>query len=674
MKKLFTLFAFLACFLGAKAVTVVDAEVDFSKYTDISEVRFYSWGGTKDRLSIQDGCLRYHSEEATENPWDQQFFPIGGVDVEIGVTYTFTMKIKGSVEGPIFNCSFAGVDKYGATTVPTDWDEIMLTYEATSTSGDLLFQCGSYVGDLDIAWMKITHEERDQRPVQWQNILVNGDAEGEYGEPACVQSKEFGENLDEKGQAQVHTAEITTEGGNKVFVCHAKAVNPPLLWDEDGEQWGTPHNAGDPMPDNAWQNQFWIVLPRAAKDGEQFKLSFKYKAAKAAKADTQDHRLPGDYLGGGTYGQVSFTTEWQTYEKQFSAAADMQSIAFNLGTEIYNEDIDFFLDDVKVEEMVLDHGLFVASTHTTSGLVDYDFDNAVEFTWDDETEAYVATVGKKGDQDSWVNEVMISTVRGNDKAFKAATLKCNVTEPEAWINYEESSNAKIKLLAAGVWTISVDMELGQMYFEQVEGEKIEIKDPIEINANPTVVVVNAPERDENGNPWDSQFWIAANRELSAGEVTVVEFDYLASAEAKTTTQCHGDPGNYMAGACIGDVMFTTEEQHFSQTFTIEADGMKSIAFNMAEILEACNYTIKNIVWKLADNTESLIDQTGTKNFFVKEGADNPIHEFGTEVVDGIDSVVITNNASAVIYNIAGLRVSNEYKGLVVKNGKKYLSK
>jgi hypothetical protein len=38
MKKLFTLLAFLSCFLGANAKEFVDAEVDFSKYTDISEV------------------------------------------------------------------------------------------------------------------------------------------------------------------------------------------------------------------------------------------------------------------------------------------------------------------------------------------------------------------------------------------------------------------------------------------------------------------------------------------------------------------------------------------------------------------------------------------------------------------------------------------------------------
>ena len=60
----------------------------------------------------------------------------------------------------------------------------------------------------------------------------------------------------------------------------------------------------------------------------------------------------------------------------------------------------------------------------------------------------------------------------------------------------------------------------------------------------------------------------------------------------------------------------------------EANGMKSIAFNMAEIKEACDYNITNVIWKLEDNTESLIDMTGAKNFYVKEGAGDGPHIFG----------------------------------------------
>ena len=94
---------------------------------------------------------------------------------------------------------------------------------------------------------------------------------------------------------------------------------------------------------------------------------------------------------------------------------------------------------------------------------------------------------------------------------------------------------------------------------------------------------------------------------------------------------------------------------------------------MAEIKGACDYYIKDVVWKLEDGTESLIDQTGTKNFYVKEGAGATPHEFGTEagIINVKEDVVKANGA---IYNLAGQRVSKDYKGIVVKNGKKFVVK
>ena len=120
--------------------------------------------------------------------------------------------------------------------------------------------------------------------------------------------------------------------------------------------------------------------------------------------------------------------------------------------------------------------------------------------------------------------------------------------------------------------------------------------------------------------------------------------------------------------------FTEDWQEFSQDFTIPAEcdgkGMKSIAFNMAEIKEACHYYIKDVVWKLKDDTESLIDQTGGKNFYIKVGAGTSPQAMET----GISSIVDNKKATNVTYNLAGQRVSKGYKGIVIKNGSKYIVK
>ena len=684
MKKLFTLIALLAFVMGANAKEIVDAEVDFSKYTEISQVPFASWRGSESafaRLSIQDGCLHFHSEEATDPSWDCQFFPIGGVDAEVGVIYTLHFKIKGSVAQNVSMLGF-GQTPYGQFAITTDWVEGTVDYEAASSDGNILMQCGDYVGDWDIAYLKITHEGKEEKPVEWIEQLENGDAEKPWADPnvrfndqennykICAWSKEKGRNMNENDGWDPFPADIEEVDGSHVFVVHGQVA------DTEGDA-------------AAWDNQFWIESPKMLKVGSQFKLHFRYKASEAATTNTQfHHQNPSDYVHWQAIGDINFTTEWQEYDGVVTvpdAATDAWSIAFNLNPQNKNA-INFYFDDLSLSLMKLEEGYFVAASNTSTGL-EYDFDNATEFTLDDDL--LIATVGTKGKQDTWVNEVMISTVRGNDRAYKSATLKpagTVVNDPDTWLDYTEGSNAKIKLPAAGVWTIAIDTVAKQMNFVKEEGE--EDRQPLDIKPNPAVVVVHGQERDDltdtdteireeeggSGQPWDNQFFIVANRTLSAGEETVLEFDYVSTVEAKTTTQCHGEPGAYIHWGAIGDVNFTTEEQHFAQTFTVpaEADGMKSIAFNMAEIKGACDYTIKNVVWKLSNNYETLINETGVDNFYVKEGAGTNPHVFDDPA--GINNAVIKNNVSTATYNLAGQRVSNSYKGIVVKDGKKFIVK
>ena len=684
MKKLFTLFALLVLALGANAKEIVDVEVDFSKMADGSEIKFYGWGASESaraRLSIQNGCLHFHSEEATDPSWDCQFFPIGGVDAEVGVVYTLHYKIKGSVAQNVSMLGF-GLTPYGQFPITTDWVEGTVDYEAANSEGNLLMQCGDYVGDFDIAYLKITHEGKEERPVEWIEQLENGDAEKPWADPnvrfndqennfkICAWAKEKGRNMNENDGWDPFPADIEEVDGSHVFVVHGQVAD----------------TEGDP---SAWDNQFWIQSPKMLKVGSQFKLHFRYKASEAATTNTQfHHQNPSDYVHWQAIGDINFTTEWQEYDGVVTvpdAATDAWSIAFNLNPQNKNA-VNFYFDDLSLSLMKLDEGYFVASSNTSTG-IEYDFDNATEFTVDDDL--IVATVGTKGKQDTWVNEVMISTVRGNDRAFKSATLKPTgtvVNDPDTWLDYTEGSNAKIKLPAAGVWTISIDTAGKQINFVKLEGEKDQ--EPLDIKPNTSVVVVHGQERDDladtdtevreeeggSGQPWDNQFFILANRTLEAGEVTVLEFDYQSTIEAKTTTQCHGAPGAYMHWSCIGDVNFTPEMQHFSTTFTVpsEANGMQSIAFNMAEIKAACDYTITNVVWKLEDNTETLINETGVENFIVKEGAGTEPHVYVDPT--GINNTVVDSNVSTAAYNLAGQRVSNSYKGIVVKNGKKFIVK
>jgi hypothetical protein len=481
---------------------------------------------------------------------------------------------------------------------------------------------------------------------------------------------------------------------------------------------------GDKEPDNnsiQWSNQFWIQAPKAMKEGTKIKLHFRYKAEKAAKAATQIHKQhPSDYLHYQAIGDVNFTTEWQEFNQDFtfgSSHAGGWSVAFNLCAESTADAPQpankFYFDDLSWQVMKLDDGFFVASCNKATGL-EYDYDNAIEFTQDpNDPEVIVATVGTAGKQDTWVNELMISTVRGETASFKGATIKPSGTikgkDEDNWQYYADGSQYKIELPAAGVWQISIAPADKQILFMQIEGEEIVEKEVVDVVANATEMTIQTVAREDlkdsknnegvitvneeaddpagvnvggeghNGQTYDNQFFIKANRALKAGEATVVEFKYKAATAARSTTQCHGEtPGAYMHWNCIPAVNFTDEWQDYKEELTVasEANGMWCISFDLAVMKEANTYEIKDVKWYLKNDTEgktleNLIDATGTKNFFVKIGAGTKPYQYGTET--GISNVTAKSaKASTAIYNLAGQRVDNGFKGIVIKDGKKFV--
>ena len=711
MKKLFTLFAFLACFLGAKAEWVEDYKIDYSSYsgfplyvmgfvpewvdgvmTDMGgNFEYAALDNTEGKYSDvtvkTNNGTEYYKIEKTDGTW-HQYFIANGIPTELDGAYTVKAMVKASEACSVpvqFQWGWGEGQRVTSTlNIGTEWAEVEMDFSGIGgTACDLIAQPNT-AAVIEWKYVIVGHNAKAQKPITWLEQLENGTADKTWEElgladvkyddmennfKVCAWAKQKGTNVnthdDGNEGSDPFPATIENIDGNNVFVVHGAVA------DTEGDASG-------------WDNQFWIQSQQPWKEGTQIKISFRYKASKACKTNTQmHHQKPSDYQIWYAIGDVEFTTEWQNFEKIItinSEQANAWSVVFNLNPEV-KEAVDFYFDDLSWQIMKLDEGYFVAGANAAEGL-DYDLDNAIEFVEDDGV--LVATVGEKG---AYVSQVMISTIRGNDAAFKGATLKPKgtiVNDPETWLDYEPASLAKLNLPGAGIWKIYLDTYYNSMAFEMLEGTVI--------NPNPTVVVVKGQERDwlgtdkdgnpieeqvGEGQPWDNQFFIIANRPLSAGEVTVVEFDYVSTVDAKTTRQCHNGPGEYMHWGCIGDVNFTTEEQHLSYKLTVpsEADGMKSIAFNMAEIKGACDYTIKNIVWKLEDGTESLIDQTGTKNFYVKEGAGTAPYEFGTDPENpgtGINSVVNGNAASGNIYNLNGQRVTNNFKGIVVKNGKKFV--
>ena len=711
MKKLFTVVALLSVFLGAKADWVQDYQIDYSTHkgfpfyvmgyvpewldgvmTDFgANYKYVAVDGaeeTSDVIVATEQGVEYYKIAVDGGAW-HQYFIADGIPTELDGSYTVKALVKAS-EACTINVNMGwgwgdGQQAPASVTIPAsaDFQEVEWEYSGIGgTSCNLVAQPGMATATIEWKSVTVSHNQKAARPVEWIENLENGNADKTWDEMGlgdvrfddmennykiCAWGKEREFNMNEDGGWDPFPARIETEAdGNHVFVVHGK----PATTEGDA---------------SAWDNQFWIESPKEWKSGTALKIHFRYKASKAVTVATQcHHQKPSDYLIWHAIGDINFTEEWQEFDGTMNIADDMNGtwgIAFQLNQND-KEAIDFYFDDLSWQHMKLDEGYFVAGSNPNAGL-EYDFDNAVQFTEDADAGCWVATIGEKN---AYVSQIMISTVRGNDASFKGATLKPAGTiknDPDEWLDYTESSLAKLNLPGEGIWKIYLDDNYKAMAFEMLEGNVIE---PIVINPNPTVIVIDALERDwltadDNGNareeqigtgqPWDNQFWIVANRTLSTGEVTVVEFDYVATADAKSSTQLHSTPGNYLHWSAIGDVNFTTTEQHFENKLTVpsEANNMQSIAFNLSEIKAANTYTIKNVVWRLEDNTESLIKQTGGENFYVKVLGGDP-----TPVETGIRSVKDNTPSTAAIYNLAGQRVDNAYKGIVVKEGKKYIAK
>lgn len=705
MKKLFTLLALLTCFIGAKAEVVVDLEVDYSTYDSDVWNGGYTQKPESAVLEIIPGVgIHVDNPEETADFWGIQF-QLPGVpkaSFDSDTEYTVTFKIKGSVEGEI-GVGFSGSGNT-MINVTTSEQEIVLTGQKDvpdaaywAKSGALMVQSGHYVGEYWITYVKIEHEQSAvEKPTPWKpNMLVNGDAESDWEDSSidpldaennykvCAWGKEYEEG------AQPHPATIEEEEGNPsnhVFVVHSTATMA-----------------------NPWDNQFWIMTPKKFNSGDLVKISLRYKASTNINASIQGHDFPSKYLNNfnmGLSGGMNFTTEWQTYEAECEWEGGW-SIVWNLNSSSNTEAVDFYFDDITLQEVDAEEGCFAVAKGENS---EYDYSAPIEFEETEEAGVYMGTLGTSS---AWVNEIMISTKNGNKKIFQSGTIKpakaLDASNVETWMGYTDVGNYKYQL-PAGVWQIEVDTnpedDGGHMIrFTQIEG--VSLAQPVDIVTNASEIVIEGVERDDlkdgqnaqtgeitvkeeqddpegltvggeghEGQTWDNQFWIFANRPLAKGEVTHLYFEYKATIPAKTTTQCHGDAGAYLHWGAIGDVNFDTEWQEFDADFTVanEADGMKSIAFNMAEIKDANTYEIKNVKWYVKDEEleaegqtiENLIKEEGKENFWAKIGGGTSPFNMGgkAEDLDGSGKVDVTDLSMVIDYIWA-----EDLKGDVNKDGK-----
>ena len=305
--------------------------------------------------------------EPKDNVWDWEiYYDLDNV-LEIGKQYTLTLRIKGSNPGAF---SFWPGMKDGSNThygfpectSGEGWIDNTIVFTPTSSIDRLRFCFGKLGGDLyfddvvlkadgseanllvnssfdeddishwtTVSWMGLSYgvEELGESgsTVWFESIITNGDAEGE--DVSCFYATE-------DGKGGPYAAPIGETGTGADGVGRAFIVK----------------SADNPAEDHS--TQFFVKANTVLKEGDICKLSFKYKADKAAGSDSQTHKKPGEYIFYDAGVSVNFTTQWQKFEKDFTVTEQMvtnegvqpfQTIAWNLAK--FKEANTYYFDDIE---------------------------------------------------------------------------------------------------------------------------------------------------------------------------------------------------------------------------------------------------------------------------------------------------------------------------------------
>ena len=305
--------------------------------------------------------------EPKDNVWDWEiYYDLDNV-LEIGKQYTLTLRIKGSNPGAF---SFWPGMKDGSNThygfpectSGEGWIDNTIVFTPTSSIDRFRFCFGKIGGDLyiddvvlkadgseanllvnssfdeddishwtTVSWMDLSYgvEELGESgsTVWFESIITNGDAEGE--DVSCFYATE-------DGKGGPYAAPIGETGTGADGVGRAFIVK----------------SADNPAEDHS--TQFFVKANTVLKEGDICKLSFKYKADKAAGSDSQTHKKPGEYIFYDAGVSVNFTTQWQKFEKEFTVTEQMvtnegvqpfQTIAWNLAK--FKEANTYYFDDIE---------------------------------------------------------------------------------------------------------------------------------------------------------------------------------------------------------------------------------------------------------------------------------------------------------------------------------------
>ena len=491
-------------------------------------------------FNVVNKTLVITNEKEQANNWDLQPFIIDWFNIKQGGDYTVRITYNSTAAGTAwlsFGTWGANLANYNVPIEETaDYKTLEVKFEnvSISTSGNdahVLFQMGKLVGTVKIKMVEIIEvaPEPDPEPEQIDGYKVVFFNWGKADQDKY--SVKYFKN---------YTAPKAADGAIVV-----ESLDPEKVYTEYD-------NAGaDAKLAQNWDTQFLISLPEPLAKGTKAKLVMKVKADKAANAETQCHKVipapgaiegkngyDGSYIFYSLMGNISFTTEWTTVEKDFTVPDQgdgMQSICLNL--EVLREVNKYYFDDVTV-------------------YVEKEWEPEAEEGWDILTfdSGKGGADGSKFQMKYFKNYV---AAKAADGAVVAESL-----DPEK--TYTQYDNAGADAKVAQNWD--------------------------------TQFLIGLPKAVAKGTKMKLQMLVKADKATNGESQAHGVLPKVGAIEGKD-----GYNGTYLHYQLLGNVPFTTEWTPFEKEFTVpdQGDGMGSICLNLEVLREVNKYYFKEIVVRVA---------------------------------------------------------------------------
>ena len=359
---------------------------------------------------------------------------------------------------------------------------------------------------------------------QFVDRVINGDCEGDDVSCFFVHEYRDGDYVETNARLVVDP----TDPNNHVAISSSR----------DQEE-------GEALDD--WHTQFFVYVAEKINVGDEYRLTMRIRADKAANSQTQAHNTPGDYNYWSMCGDIPFTEDWQTIVKEGvigtnqvygeedpeTSTKEMHTIAFNL--YVLKEANNYYFDDIKLEIKKTE------GPHELTGWFDLVKNGNLE------TDDVSSFTGRDG-------------IDGVDRPARIVEIDgmraLNVTSEDLAINPETGE------------TISVD-------------------------------------------DWRTQFFVTIPHKFHINDKFHFEMMYKADKPATVQTQIHREPGDYLYYEMLGDINFTNEWQKLEIEGEINSNqsGGYTVAFNCNVLKEYNNYYFKDIVFQC--NEADILEEERT---------------------------------------------------------------